>query len=266
MSSVAVLAYHAIDDSDSVLSVSPSTFAEHMRILQSLRVRVVGLEQLMDPPPSQRKTDDLVAITFDDGFESVYRHAFPVLQRHGFPATVFLVTDYCGRSNAWPGQPPWVPEAPLLGWPAVREMAEHGIGFGSHSRTHPDLTRLRPPDVHDELIVSKKIIEDHTGQPVETLAYPYGAHDRRLRELARTHYAIACTADLGYVGPGADPAAIPRLDVYYLRRPAMFARLSSRRLRPYIALRQWGRRLRRRGATRPYPTGGTTTRREAMQA
>jgi peptidoglycan/xylan/chitin deacetylase (PgdA/CDA1 family) len=250
VSRIAILAYHAIDDDESVLSVSPSAFSEHMRILRDLPVRVVALADVIRPPGHDRDEDDLVAITFDDGFQSVQRHAFPVLQRHGFPATVFLVTDYCGRSNAWPGQPGWVRPAPLLGWPAIREMAAGGVAFGSHTRTHPDLTLMRPTDAHEELAVSKKVIEDETGRPVETLAYPYGTHDRRV---------------LGYVDPGDDALALPRLDMYYVRRPAMLEALLSRRLETYIAMRRWLRRVRRALSSAKSGAISKTTR-EAMQA
>jgi peptidoglycan/xylan/chitin deacetylase (PgdA/CDA1 family) len=265
VSRIAILAYHAIDDDESVLSVSPSAFSEHMRILRDLPVRVVALADVIRPPGHDRDEDDLVAITFDDGFQSVQRHAFPVLQRHGFPATVFLVTDYCGRSNAWPGQPGWVRPAPLLGWPAIREMAAGGVAFGSHTRTHPDLTLMRPTDAHEELAVSKKVIEDETGRSVETLAYPYGTHDRRVRELARRHYSLACSADLGYVDPGDDALALPRLDMYYVRRPAMLKALLSQRLETYIAMRRWLRRVRRALSSAKSGAISKTTR-EAMQA
>ncbi len=245
MRRIVILTYHGLDDSGSVLSVAPPIFAEQMRILRDLPVRVVALEKIACALVEGSAVEDLVAITFDDGFRSVFEHAVPVLQRYGFPATVFLVTDYCGANNAWPGQPAWAPRAPLLDWTEVREMAAGGVVFGSHTRTHPDLRRVRPAQAHEELTGSKKAIEDATGRPVVTLAYPYGVSDASVRRLVEAHYALACTADLRFVRAGADRLALPRLDVHYLRRPALFARILSREVSGYLTLRRWLRDVRR---------------------
>ncbi len=245
-----ILTYHSLDDSGSVLSTPPGRFAEQMRILSELGVRVVPLGQVRYELGSLRPPERLVAITFDDGFRSVYEHALPVLQRYGFPATVFLVTDYCGKTNAWPGQPLTALRRPLLTWAQVREMSGAGITFGSHTRTHPDLRTLPPSGVEEELVLSKKIIEDAIGGPVDTFAYPYGAYNDTVRHLAEEHFALACSTTLGFVRPGSDPFALPRLDMYYLRHPLVFRRLFSQELDLYIRLRGRLRRLRRR------PPGG----------
>ena len=55
-----------------------------------------------------------MVITIDDGYESTYRHAFPILKRHGFPATVFVYTDFLGGGDA-------------LTWPQLQEMSASGL-------------------------------------------------------------------------------------------------------------------------------------------
>ena len=246
MSRIAILTYHALDDDGSVLSVAPHLFAEQMRMLCDLPARVVTLEEIGRALTEGRAAEDLIAITFDDGFRSVLDHAYPVLGRYGFPATVFLVTDYCGSTNAWPGQPTWAPRAPLLHWSEVREMAVGGIVFGSHTRTHPDLRRVTPAQAQEELAGSRKAIEDAVGRPVTTFAYPYGTFDASVRGLAEREYAMACSTDVRFAGIGADLLALPRLDVHYLRRPAIFGRMLSRQVDRYLTVRRWLRDTRRR--------------------
>jgi peptidoglycan/xylan/chitin deacetylase (PgdA/CDA1 family) len=241
---IAILAYHSLDDSDSVLSTPPGVFAEQMRILHGLGLKVISLGQVPDERAHQR-AEKAVVITFDDGFRNVYEHALPVLQEYRFPATVFLVTDYCEKTNSWPGQPPSITRQPLLRWSQVREMSEAGLAFGSHTCTHPDLRRLPSQTAERELASSKKIIEDRTGRPADTFAYPYGSYDGDVMRLARAHFQLACSTILGFVKPQSDPFALERLDMYYLQSPALFRRLFSPALSAYIGVRRSLRRLRR---------------------
>jgi len=243
---IAILTYHSLDDSGSVLSTPPRVFAEEMRILHELGVRVGPLGEVRRMLGGLAPSESLITITFDDGFKSVYEHGLPVLKQYAFSATVFLVTDYCGKTNSWPGQPGYVERRPLLGWAEVKEMSEEGISFGSHTRTHPDLRTLASHHVEEELVCSKRAIEDAIGRPIEALAYPYGAHNMTAKHLAEQHFAMACSARLGFVRQGADLFALDRLDTFYLPRPAFFRRLFSRELDVYIRLRRKVRDLRGR--------------------
>src|SRR5262245_13343008 len=135
-SSIAILAYHSLDDSGSVLSTSPRVFAEQMKVLRDAGVNVVSLSEVADEIGASSNRENEVRLTFDDGFRSVYEHGLPVLQTHGFPATVFLVTDFCEKTNSWPGQTLRMDGQPLLRWREIQEMSRAGISFGSHTRTH----------------------------------------------------------------------------------------------------------------------------------
>jgi peptidoglycan/xylan/chitin deacetylase (PgdA/CDA1 family) len=243
---IAILTYHSIDESGSVLSVSPHVFADQMRTLRGLSARVVSLDEIGAALAERRTGEDLVAITFDDGFRSVREHAWPVLAEHGFPATVFLVTDYCGSQNDWPGQPAWAPRGALLGWDEVREMAAGGVQFGSHTCTHPDLGRVSGTRAREEMASSRKAVEDAVGAPVTAFAYPYGTVDRTLRNLAAEEYAVAGSTELRFVGSDADVLALPRLDVHYLRRPMVFQGLLRPSVGGYLTVRRWLRQARRR--------------------
>jgi peptidoglycan/xylan/chitin deacetylase (PgdA/CDA1 family) len=240
----AILTYHAIEEWRSVLSTPPRLFAQQMRVLADSGVRVVPLTDLPRLIASPSAGPPAVALTFDDGFLSVYDHALPALAEHGFPATVFVVSDYCGRTNGWPTQPPLVSRRPLLGWRELRELARAGVKPGCHSRTHPDLRNLGPDEMSEEIAGAKARIEDAVGVPVETFAYPYGAYDGTVRALAAAHFSLACATTLGFAGPRSDPFALERLDMYYLRNLALLARLFASPVQGYLRVRRMLRDLR----------------------
>jgi peptidoglycan/xylan/chitin deacetylase (PgdA/CDA1 family) len=234
---VAILAYHSLDDSGSVLSTSPRIFAEHMRILSELDADVVRITDIGRRKDRHNAAKPAVAITFDDGFRNVYEHGFPILHRYGFPVTVFLVTDYCGWTNSWPSQPAGIVRQPLLSWSQIKEMNQAGIAFGSHTQTHPNLTKVPARATEQELVGSKRAIEDALGAPVDTFAYPYGAYHDRVKELTRTHFALACATTLGFVHPGSDSYALERLDMYYFQRPRLMRHLFSQAVSGYVRAR-----------------------------
>jgi peptidoglycan/xylan/chitin deacetylase (PgdA/CDA1 family) len=240
-----ILTYHSISEGDSPLQISPSLFAEQMQWLHD-NVRVVPLAEvvsaLVDRSPLPERT---VVLTFDDGFADFYSSAAPVLQRLKLPATVFLPTGFCGRTNGWPGQAAWVTEHPLLDWPQVAELAQEGLGFGAHSISHPVLTALSAEEAEREIAGSKAELEERTGCRVEFFAYPYGRWSAAVRAAVSERYRGACATGAGVVQPEADPFALPRVDVHYLRRPAWFQTLFTARFLTYVATRRFIRRVRR---------------------
>lgn len=242
---VAILTYHSLDASGSVLSTPPDSFAEQMRLLAVSGARVLRLGDLPSVLGGPAASGPAVAITFDDGFRSVYEHGLPVLARYGFPATVFLVTGHCGQGHAWAGRMRGVAGAPLLGWQEIGAMAKAGISFGSHTETHADLRRLEGRRAEQEMVRSKQAIEDALGCRVETFAYPYGAYDARVKELARAHFTLACSTTFDFVTPASDRLALERLDMYYFQRPEWLLRLFSARTRAYVRMRRMARAGRR---------------------
>lgn len=236
--SAAILTYHALDETGSVLSTAPAVFAKQMRSLVEAGIQVVPLRDLLgalDPIPPTRP---VVALTFDDGFRSVLEHGLPVLVELGLPATVFLVTDRCGRTSSWPGQTAGLGGRPLLGWEEIRAMSAAGVEFGSHSRTHPDLRGADTGAIEAELVGSRRAIEDALGRPADTFAYPYGAHDARVRDVARAHFTLACGTTLGLAGARSDRFDLPRVDMYYFRGVTRLGRLFTYDTRAYLGVRR----------------------------
>ncbi|MDX1548321.1 MAG: polysaccharide deacetylase family protein [Rhodothermales bacterium] len=242
-----ILTYHSLDDSGSVVSVDPALFARQMAHLHAEGYRTLRLaEAARRLRTASPLPDRCVVLTFDDGYRNVYTDAFPVLQRYGFTATVFLITRYCGGHNDWPGHASPVGRLPLMDWPQARELQRHGIELGAHTLTHPDLRRLDPATAEQEIAQSRAEIEDRLGTAVHTFAYPYGRYDAAVKALTATHFACACSTRLGRARPGDDPYALKRLDAYYFRREPLFTDVPVPVLDAYLFARQRLRDLRSR--------------------
>lgn len=183
-------------------------------------------------------------VTFDDGYRSVYDHAFPVLQRYGFSATVFLTTGETATQTEALRLPSLCGRF-MLSWGEIKEMHRWGIQFGAHTLTHPDLTQLPLNRIEIEVFESKAIIENALGVPVSCFAYPYGRYNNYVREIIRHRFACACSDKLGLIDQESDPYALERVDAYYLRGPRSFQILPTRLFPWYIRARNVPRRMRR---------------------
>jgi len=232
----AILTYHSIDNTGSVISTSPRQFHNQMRVLSQSGIPVLPLTQVAGVPGA-------VAVTFDDGFENFLEHALPVLEEFRVPATVFVVSGYCGKQNDWPTQPAGIPRMKLMDWGTLREIAGRGVSLGAHTVSHPKLPDLAAGECARELRDSRTEIENRIGQAVCSFAYPYGACNPAVRHETAQHFAVACTTMLGYVPPRPDPIALPRLDTFYLQDQSWFRNLHSPKVRSYIALRGVARAL-----------------------
>lgn len=119
-----------------------------------------------------------VVVTFDDGFESVFTHAIPVLDRYAMKATVFPIVKYfdTGTFSSWDVYP----TQKHLSKQQIRAIAESGHEIGSHTLTHPDLRLLSEKELEKELSESKKILEDILGRSVVTVSFPWGSWNERV--------------------------------------------------------------------------------------
>jgi putative peptidoglycan lipid II flippase len=166
-----VLMYHSVDTGDDPyrITVSPDRFEKQMDWLKRRGLRGMSMRELLDAV-DRGDADRLVGITFDDGYADVVRHALPVLARHGFTATVFLVAGKLGGSNDWdnPG-----PTKPLM-TDQVRTAAGRGIEIGSHSLSHVRLPDADADAVRREVVQSRERLEAVVAAPVRGFCYPYG--------------------------------------------------------------------------------------------
>ena len=234
-----ILTYHSIDDSGSVISTAPEVFRRQMKFLSEASYKVVSLDKLVNALADGKTfSPKTVALTFDDGFQNFYAAAFPVLEQYDFKATVFLVTDCCGKYNDWADNPPNLPRSKMLDWSEIKNLNKYGIEFGSHTRTHPDLTQISTAQAESEMIESKAIIEDLLGCAVTTFAYPYGKFNHSVKQTAGRNFQAACSTNLGKVQRESDFFSLERIDTYYLSNLKVFNALSSKKIDRYLQFRQ----------------------------
>lgn len=213
----AILTYHSLDESGSVISVPPEQFRRQMEFLASSPVPVVPLHEALRRP-------NCVAITFDDGFRNFLDYAAPVLDRLGLPATVFVVSGHCGGRNNWASQPAGVVDLPLMDWQELRSLPS-GISVGAHTVTHPHLTALSEAECERELRDCRNEIEQQLGTAVRSFAYPYGSRSKKVMAAAGRFFDLAAGTSLRFLSSRSNALDLPRIDAYYLRGKFSLERL-----------------------------------------
>lgn len=174
---IPILLYHHIGFSlrgETVYYVSPEAFDRQMNLLYQWGYKTISLALLTraitqgaELPPKP------IMLTFDDGSETTYSTALPIMQRYGFTGVSYVVYNYVGTTN-------------YMSADQIRSLYSAGWEIGSHGLSHVDLT-TRPDRQEDEIVESRRKLEALLGVPVPSFAYPFGAYDSD--SLHYVHYA-----------------------------------------------------------------------------
>ena len=244
--SALVITYHAVDRSPGPLSVAPALLREHLDQIVDAGLPTLTVSELAAGLASGTLPERAVALTFDDAFASVVEHAAPLLAERGQRATVFVVAGAIGGTNVWPTQPPGTPVAPLADAEQLRSLAAAGWEIGSHGTQHEPLAGILAADARTEIVDSRATLEQVLQLDVHSFALPYGAlPGAEARYLLRQTYDAVCTTRMRTVGRRSDPMAIPRVDVHYIRRPAVLSGALEGSATAYLQLRGVAARARR---------------------
>jgi peptidoglycan/xylan/chitin deacetylase (PgdA/CDA1 family) len=211
-----VLAYHKVTRFElGGTWVPPRRFTAHIDAVLGAGYRFIDEDGFISAIKGERIcAAKEVLLTFDDGYEELLDTALPELEQRGIPALIFLVSSFVGKDNRWelfwPGR-----RFRHLDWREIGKLAAMGFSFGSHTRTHRDLTRLSIEVVREELAVSRLEIEQRLGCEVKSLSYPFG----------RTNTAVSAAA--AAAGYRAAFTMYPRhpnrsIDLFELRREGVY--------------------------------------------
>jgi peptidoglycan/xylan/chitin deacetylase (PgdA/CDA1 family) len=242
MRDVLVLCYHAVSERWTAdLSITPGALEGQLTFLVEHGYRGATFTEAVTGAPDGK----VVAVTFDDAYRSVLELGLPILSRLGLPGSVFVPTDFAGteRPMSWPGIDQWSgspfeTELVPMSWEELGRLAADGWEIGSHTCSHPHLTRLDGAALDGELRRSREVCEERLGRPCASLAYPYGDHDARVVQAAReAGYRVAGTLPTRFRSP--DPLSWPRVGIYYGDERRRFRAKVSPLVRSLRASRAW---------------------------
>jgi peptidoglycan/xylan/chitin deacetylase (PgdA/CDA1 family) len=187
-----ILMYHSItpyEQDPYLVTVSPARFEQQMRWLRRRGLRGASVREVLDARANGRGPG-LVGLTFDDGYADFATYALPVLKRHGFSATVYVIAGHMGADNEWD---PEGPRKPLLTEDQVRQVADAGIEIGSHGLRHVSLPKAPASALAGEIEGSRRALQEVSGQDVPGFCYPYGEIDGAVVEGVRAAgYGYGC--------------------------------------------------------------------------
>jgi GT2 family glycosyltransferase/peptidoglycan/xylan/chitin deacetylase (PgdA/CDA1 family) len=216
---VLVLCYHAIADlrEDKALrpyGVAPDAFARQLDELRARGHAFVGLDALLAMLDGQPDLPErAVLVTFDDAYADLGSAAAPILHARGIPAVAFAVAGAVGTDNEW-DRHLGAGRLELLGWEGLAAVREQGVEIGSHAVAHRILRGLDAEELRREAGDSADRFEAEGLPRPRAFAYPYGEWDETAAGVLRdAGYAVAFTVTPGVVRPGADPHALPRVEV-----------------------------------------------------
>lgn len=242
MTDVLVLCYHAVSLRwDAELSVTPDELERQLSLLISRGWQGATFTDAV----LEAKAHRTLAVTFDDAFASVHSLAEPILSSLGLPATVFAPTAFMSRRQTleWDGIERWgdtsaAAELTGMNWLDLAELIDRGWEVGSHTRTHPHLTRMDEHALRRELEVSREECQEGLGRPCQAIAYPYGDVDARVVERARS---------AGYLAGAALSSSLrsmgalrwPRVGIYHVDRRPRFELKINPVIRRWRASQLW---------------------------
>jgi len=184
------------------LYVAPRLFAQQLAELKA--AGFVCRELDASPEPGG------VAITFDDGFANALEHGLEPLRQNGFCAIQYLVPGFLGKRSSWDKD-----AEPLMDRAQVRDWLQAGQSIGAHTVSHVSLTTVDEGRAREEIVASRKMLEDEFGVPVKHFCYPYGDWNARIAALvSEAGYTTASTTLFGVNTPPVDPFALKRIHAY----------------------------------------------------
>lgn len=214
---VPVLMFHRVAETEEPLkryAVTPQQFDEQLRMLKSYGFHSLNAAEFAwyregHAPLKGRP----IMLTFDDAYQDFADHAFPRIQRWGFNAEVFVVSDKAGGAADWDahyGKP-----APLMDWTTIGRLSEAGIAFGSHLATHRMADSLTSSELLYEAVKSRQTLQTRLGKDIRSIAAPYGNLDERAQRIfSYAGYTTVFTTEDGTASLDHPLNRLPRIEVH----------------------------------------------------
>ena len=207
--SVPILMYHSVCNDNSFLSVGVDKFYLQMKLLNKLGYKTTNFDN-MDSFNLKKK----FIITFDDGYVDLFTNVIPILKKFNFTATCFVIYNYIDGYNKWDEEKKIFIKKKLMSKSQILEWLNNGNNIGSHSFSHLNLVNVKKEQKINEIIESKKLLENFLSIKIDSFSYPYGSYDLESLNLVKTHYKYAVTTSRGkYSSNKFNHTEIPRVPV-----------------------------------------------------
>jgi peptidoglycan/xylan/chitin deacetylase (PgdA/CDA1 family) len=217
---IPILMYHSISDTTNprfrAFTVSPASFAEQMAYLHQHDYTPITVTQFVRARLGEGSAlpERPVVLTFDDGFEDFLTAALPILQQYHFTATLYISTAFINSTSRWMRYERETTRPMLTREQVVKVNASH-IECGAHSHSHPQLDVLPRNVAWEEILHSKRVLEDLLGQEVFSFAYPFGYYTAQVRQLVQeAGFSSACAVKHAISSEMDDPFALARIMVH----------------------------------------------------
>lgn len=205
---IPILMYHSIID-DHNDSVSIISFQKQMILMKKMGYQTINFKEL-----NNNNSNKKFIITFDDGYENIFLNAFPILKKLGFNATCFIVTNKIGQYNDWDINNNNFKKMKLMNLDQINEWVLNGFDVGSHSMDHLDLPKLNNEEKINQIVNSKKFLNDVLNINTETFAYPYGSYDIESNDIVKRYYEFAVTTRRSrYIKEKFNNELLPRIPI-----------------------------------------------------
>jgi len=230
-----ILTYHSVGGNGAFFVVTQKMFAWQMQFLKKHRYHVVTLSELCLRLKKHESIAGLIVITFDDGYQDNLTNAFPILKTYGFPATIFVKTDFIGTTDEQRFE--------YMSIPGLVELESSGIiAIEPHTKSHPKLSQLPEEKAREEIMGSKKFLENLLQKECKLFAYPYGDFNIKalvLQLMKEAGFDAAITVQEGTVGPESDLFRLPRNSVDSSTTRIQFKGKLSRAVDWYQKYKAW---------------------------
>lgn len=219
---IPVIMYHRVirDKSEGGVHgiyVTESQFEKHLKYLKQKGFETITFKDLLNNKYKDRfnKGKKQIILTFDDGYTDNYNYAFPLLKKYGFKCVIYLLSHL--NYNKWDVEVKENPEHKfdLMDMSMIKEMEEYGIEFGGHTKTHPKLATLPIEIAQEEILTSKKVLEEKLGHALISFAYPYGNLNEDVKKTVKNSgYNFAVATDSGDISFSEDLFQIRRIGIF----------------------------------------------------
>lgn len=196
-----VIYHHVSESTPASTSLSPEKFVEHLELFESLNLKVVPLSTIVNAIKQNQPVDhEWLALTFDDGFRSVYDNALPELTKRKLPFTVFVNPENVKPSKLY------------MDWPQLKELTEKGGELANHTLAHENLVQdgLTLTQIRDNIVAAEQQILDQTGQSHRMVAYPFGEYNDDIKAILKSLNMVGFAQHSGAIDQHSDLQALTR--------------------------------------------------------